>query len=60
MSMNAEEVTECSICSCELDSDAEMVVRGYFGILPVGFCATCFSCMMDMADQRREIEMEGE
>ena len=40
----------CSICSGELDLDAGDI-QGYFGILPVGFCVTCFACMLDMANQ---------
>tara|TARA_R110000751_G_scaffold304631_1_gene420241 strand:+ start:193 stop:351 length:159 start_codon:yes stop_codon:yes gene_type:complete len=40
----------CSICSGELDLDAGDI-QGYFGILPVGFCVTCFACMIDMANQ---------
>ncbi len=40
--------TECSICSCELDLDAEDI-QGNFGIIPVGFCVSCFACVLDMA-----------
>ena len=40
----------CTICSCNY-SDDEGGMEGYFGILPVSFCATCFSCMIDMASQ---------
>ena len=40
----------CNICSCEY-SDDEGGMEGYFGILPVSFCSTCFSCMIDMASQ---------
>ena len=48
----AEEVTshECSVCSCTYTDD-EGGVQGEFGILPVSFCPTCFSCMCDMAQQ---------
>ena len=54
MSLNAEDVTKCTVCSCELDADTELVTRGYFGILPVAFCGTCFCCMMDMAESHNE------
>tara|TARA_R100000734_G_C3200542_1_gene19564 strand:- start:155 stop:352 length:198 start_codon:yes stop_codon:yes gene_type:complete len=54
MSLNAEDVVKCTICSSELDEEAEIVRRGYFGILPVAFCGTCFCCMMDMAEQYSE------
>ena len=39
---------ECSICSSELDLDAGDIL-GSFGILPIGFCVMCFSCILDMA-----------
>lgn len=42
--------TECSICDWELEED-EVAMSGYFGILPVAFCDTCYSCMLDMAEQ---------
>jgi len=45
----------CSICSTELDLDAGDI-QGDFGILPVGFCVTCFGCMIDMANQYSEEE----
>lgn len=46
--MNNEHV--CTVCSSEY-SDDEGGTQGYFGILPVSFCATCLSCMIDMASQ---------
>lgn len=41
---------KCSVCSCEFTEDEGGIV-GYFGILPVAFCPTCFSCMVDMTQQ---------
>jgi hypothetical protein len=41
---------QCSVCSCDYTDD-EGGIQGYFGILPVSFCPTCFSCMCDMASQ---------
>jgi hypothetical protein len=41
---------QCNVCSCEYTDD-EGGVEGNFGILPVSFCPTCFSCMCDMASQ---------
>lgn len=40
----------CTVCSCEF-SDEEGGVIGYFGILPVAFCPTCYSSMYDMVQQ---------
>jgi len=44
-------MTQCSVCSCDFSLDEEGGIQGDFGILPVAFCPTCLSCMMDMADQ---------
>ena len=44
----------CSVCSCEFTED-EGGVDGHFGMLPVAFCPTCFSCMIDMAEQYLDI-----
>lgn len=41
---------KCSICECEYTDD-EGGIQGYFGILPVSFCPTCFTGVMDMRDQ---------
>ncbi len=40
----------CTICECELDEDAGDV-KGYFGILPMGFCVWCMSSLTDMVIQ---------
>jgi hypothetical protein len=42
---------KCSVCSCEFSLDEEGGISGEFGVLPVDFCPTCFSSMMDMADK---------
>lgn len=49
----------CSVCSCEFTDD-EGGIDGYFGILPVQFCPTCFSSMCDMAAQYLDIGEDGE
>jgi len=41
---------KCSVCQCDFTDD-EGGVHGEFGIIPVSFCPTCFSCMCDMAQQ---------
>jgi hypothetical protein len=40
----------CNVCTSEYSED-EGGVEGYFGILPVQFCPTCFASMIDMAQQ---------
>ena len=45
-----EETHQCTACSCEFTDD-EGGVHGDFGILPMSFCPTCLSCMLDMAEQ---------
>ena len=44
---------DCTICSGDFSLADEGGLQGEFGILPVAFCPTCLSCMMDMADQLR-------
>jgi hypothetical protein len=41
---------KCNVCSCEFTDDEGGTV-GYFGILPVAFCPTCYSSMYDMVQQ---------
>ena len=41
---------KCNACGCEYTDD-EGGVEGDFGILPMAFCPTCFSCMCDMVSQ---------
>ena len=49
----------CSVCSCDYTDD-EGGIQGHFGMLPVSFCPTCFSCMCDMAAQYLDIGPDGE
>ena len=41
---------KCNVCSCEFTDD-ECGTLGYFGMIPVAFCPTCYSCMHDMIQQ---------
>ena len=50
---------QCSVCSCDYTDD-EGGIQGSFGMLPVSFCPTCFSCMCDMAAQYLDIGEDGE
>jgi len=33
----------CSVCHCEFDIELEGGIDGYLGVLPVAFCAMCYS-----------------
>ena len=48
---------KCNVCACEFVKD-EGGVLGYFGILPVAFCPTCYSSMVDMVSQDLVVEEE--
>ena len=48
---------ECRVCSCEF-THSEGGVSGYFGMIPVAFCPTCYSSMVDMVSQ--DLEMAAE
>jgi hypothetical protein len=50
---------KCNVCACEFTDD-ESGVLGYFGILPVAFCPTCYSSMVDMVQQDLELGFEDE
>ena len=41
---------KCNVCACEFTDDAGGTL-GYFGMIPVAFCPTCYSCMHDMIQQ---------
>jgi hypothetical protein len=48
---------KCNVCACAFTDD-EGGIQGHFGILPVAFCPTCYSCMVDMISQ--DLELIGE
>lgn len=48
---------KCNVCTCEFTDD-EGGIQGYFGMLPVAFCPTCYSCMSDMVQQDLQMEKE--
>ena len=48
---------KCNVCACDFTDD-EGGIQGHFGILPVAFCPTCYSCMADMVSQ--DLELNGE
>jgi len=48
----------CNVCQCDFTDD-EGGIQGYFGILPVAFCPTCYASMCDMVGQLDDREWEG-
>jgi hypothetical protein len=53
-----EETNKCTACSCDFTDD-EGGIHGDFGIIPMSFCPTCLSCMLDMAEQLNPKEWIG-
>ena len=45
---------KCSVCECLFTED-EGGIQGYFGILPVEFCPTCYASMYDMVEQDMDV-----
>ena len=39
----------CSICDCSFTESEGGVNKGYIGMLPVSFCPTCLTGIMEMA-----------
>ena len=44
-------VEECTICNAEFSLKEEGGIRGMIGILPITFCPTCLSGILDMSKQ---------
>ena len=49
---------KCTICDCKFTEDEGGLQRGVIGMLPVSFCPTCFSGVMDMADYFKDKDNE--
>jgi hypothetical protein len=49
---------KCNVCQCDFTDD-EGGIQGYFGILPVAFCPTCYASMCDMVGQCDDREWDG-
>ena len=46
-----ENMRRCTCCTGNFDIEAEGGAEGFIGILPVTFCPTCKSGIMDFAEQ---------
>lgn len=47
----------CNVCGCGFTSDAGGIL-GHFGMLPVAFCPTCLTSMVDMVQQNFALREE--
>lgn len=52
-SEQVETMNKCIICECEV-MEEEGCYQGLFGMLPVLFCPTCFSCLVEMVNSYYE------
>ena len=50
----------CTICNCRFSEQEGGLQRGVIGMIPISFCPTCFSGVMDMADYFRGTDEEEE
>ena len=48
----------CSICDCTFTEDEGGMNRGFIGILPVSFCPTCLTGIMEMARYFYDLDNE--
>ena len=51
-SEDLENLRECSVCSCSFDIEKEGGTEGCIGILPVAFCPTCKTGIIDFVEQQ--------
>ena len=51
---------DCTICNCKFSEQEGGLQRGVIGMIPISFCPTCFSGIMDMADYFRGTDEEEE
>ena len=51
---------DCTICNCKFSEQEGGLQRGVIGMIPISFCSTCFSGIMDMADYFRGTDEEEE
>ena len=51
---------DCNICLCKFSEQEGGLQQGVIGMIPISFCPTCFSGIMDMADYFRGTDEEEE
>ena len=50
----------CTICDCKFSEQEGGLQRGVIGMIPISFCPTCFSGIMEMADYFRGTDEKEE
>ena len=50
----------CTICNCRFSEQEGGLQKGIIGMIPISFCPTCFSGLMEMADYFRGKDEEEE
>jgi len=51
---------DCTICNCKFSEQEGGLQQGVIGMIPISFCPTCFSGVLDMADYFRGTDEEEE
>lgn len=51
---------DCTICSCKFSEQEGGLQQGVIGMIPISFCPTCFSGVLEMADYFRGTDDEEE
>ncbi len=49
--MDSTHEVVCSICDTTFDLQGEGGTQGFLGILPVSFCPTCLTGILDLSQQ---------
>jgi len=49
--MDSTREVVCSICDTTFDLQGEGGIQGFLGILPVSFCPTCLTGILDLSQQ---------
>ena len=54
------QIFECTICNCKFSEHECGLQQGVIRMIPISFCPTCFSGIMEMADYFRGTNEEEE
>lgn len=51
---------DCTICNCRFSEQEGGLQQGVIGMIPISFCPTCFSGVMEMAEYFRGTDEKEE